>query len=121
MKKILCMDFDGVIHSYKSGWKGPCEIPDPPVPGAFDWLIGAVASNKFEIYIYSSRSKEAGAIVAMMSWFARWGLPDEVLKQFQFPTQKPAAHMTIDDRAFCFAGVWPALDWVENFKPWNKK
>jgi hypothetical protein len=30
-KPILCLDFDGVIHSYSSGWKGADVIPDPPV------------------------------------------------------------------------------------------
>ena len=35
---IVCLDFDGVIHSYSSGWKGPREIPDPPVPGAIRWI-----------------------------------------------------------------------------------
>lgn len=32
-KPILCLDFDGVIHSYSSGWKGADVIPDPPVAG----------------------------------------------------------------------------------------
>jgi hypothetical protein len=39
---ILCVDFDGVINSYKSGGLargGRSDyIPDPPVPGALRWL-----------------------------------------------------------------------------------
>lgn len=40
MKKtpILSIDFDGVLHSYKSGWQGARNIPDPPVPDAIPWL-----------------------------------------------------------------------------------
>ena len=37
-KPTLCVDFDGVIHSYISGWKGADVIPDPPVPGAIEAL-----------------------------------------------------------------------------------
>ena len=32
MKKTVVFDFDGVIHSYTSGWKGESVITDPPVP-----------------------------------------------------------------------------------------
>ena len=40
-KLILCLDFDGVIHSYSSGWKGADVIPDPPVPGALRFIADA--------------------------------------------------------------------------------
>lgn len=51
---ILCLDFDGVLHSYTSGWKGPRTIPDPPVDGALEFL--ARATNHFDVHIHSSRS-----------------------------------------------------------------
>jgi hypothetical protein len=38
-KPVLCLDFDGVIHGYQSGWQGANVIPDPPVPGAIEALL----------------------------------------------------------------------------------
>lgn len=52
-KPILCLDFDGVIHSYASGWKGANVIHDPPVPGAIAFLREAVQS--FRVAIFSGR------------------------------------------------------------------
>jgi len=68
-KPILCLDFDGVIHSYTSGWRGPRIIPDPPVPGALEFIVGAL--EDFEVAIFSSRSKYFGGRWAMKRWFKK--------------------------------------------------
>ena len=47
-KPILCLDFDGVVHSYLSGWKGPWSIPDPPMPGILDFITDAML-NGYEV------------------------------------------------------------------------
>lgn len=65
-KPILCLDFDGVLHSYTSGWKGARVIPDPPVPGALEFLVGAL--DHFEVCILSSRSHQWGGRRAMKRW-----------------------------------------------------
>ena len=65
-KPILCLDFDGVIHSYASGWKGAAVIPDPPVPGALEFIVGALA--KFDVAVLSSRSHQWGGRGAMKNW-----------------------------------------------------
>jgi len=61
------------------------------------------------------------AIAAMTGWLNEHGLPWRAYLRLSFPTQKPAAHITIDDRAICFDGTWPELHAIENFKPWNKR
>ncbi len=50
----IILDFDGVIHSYDSGWKGPRTIPDPIVPGAMEFIYAA--SFHFSLAVLSSRS-----------------------------------------------------------------
>lgn len=138
-KPILCLDFDGVIHSYSSGWQGIDVIPDPPVPGVFDWIRRA--ANHFRIVIYSSRSKEAAGIKAMLDWFKRHD--DEVYVRgdtafelqeaasivtpithlVAFANEKPSAFLTIDDRAIRFQGDWSKIDPVDllTFQPWNRR
>jgi hypothetical protein len=135
---IICCDFDGVLHSYVSGWMGGAHlIVDDPVPGAMDWLSGMAHDDRFQVCVYSSRSKEPGAIDAMKQWLKKHlmvmyesaGLDLEeldpaaqfVIDALEFPTQKPAANMMIDDRAFCFEGTFPNVDWLLSFKPWNKR
>lgn len=117
--RTLCIDFDGVIHSYLSGWQGATEIPDPPVKGAFEWLTMLARSGDWEVCIYSSRSKEAGAIEAMSDWMSERGMPSDVLGALTFAIEKPAAYLTIDDRAICFRGTFPTPLEMRSFRPWT--
>lgn len=116
-KPILCVDFDGVIHSYTSKWVDVSTIPDPPVPGALEWLEKAVEA--FDVQIYSSRSKDKKGIDAMADWLTRH---DFDCLSVGFCHEKPAAFLTIDDRAICFKGTWDELEPTDllKFKPWNK-
>lgn len=120
-KPILCLDFDGVCHSYISGWQGAAIIPDLPVKGAFTFIKNAL--NHFEVHIFSSRSNQPGGIGAMQDWFIEHGWPGTYLtgpEYLYFPTEKPAAFLTIDDRALTFTGEWFDIDTLRNFKPWYK-
>ncbi len=125
LKPILCLDFDGVIHSYTSGWMGADQIPDPPVPGMADFIEESV--DYFSVQIFSSRSNQLGGIDAMATWLAHWlslqlGVRQatEIMEMLDFPTEKPPALVTLDDRALTFTGVWPTMETLQNFKPWNK-
>lgn len=123
-KPILCLDFDGVIHSYTSGWKGADIISDPPVPGALAFI--EVATEHFRVAIFSSRSNQEGGLGAMQRWLATHAHHktieiDHWLTKIEWPTEKPAAFVTIDDRALTFDGTWPDIETLKAFTPWNKR
>jgi hypothetical protein len=122
-RPILCLDFDGVIHSYSSGWKGAEVIPDPPVAGAMRFISEAL--EHFRVAVFSSRSGHPEGIYAMRKWLRKhWledGLPGDQEMLIEWPQEKPSAFITIDDRALTFDGTWPAIDKLKEFKPWNKK
>lgn len=147
---ILCLDFDGVLHSYTSGWKGAGTIPDAPVDGAISFLINATLS--FEVAIFSSRSKSLAGRWAMKRWVRKhatqWMLdtpcthvvhvpwysygmdPIEheadwfarcLVKRIKWPWFKPSAFIGLDDRVLTFDGTWPNCADLRAFKPWNKR
>jgi hypothetical protein len=135
-KPILCLDFDGVLHSYSSGWKGAVNIPDPPVAKMVPFLERAIA--EFDVQVFSSRSNQEGGVDAMKAWLAmhvtrhfdcefHGGAPHEaarayaILDAISYPTEKPPAMVTIDDRAIQFDGTWPAIAWLKAFQPWYKR
>lgn len=125
-KPILCLDFDGVLHSYESGWKGADVVLDPPVPGAMEFL--SLAVEYFDVQIFSSRSNQEGGIHAMSCWiqrelrhhFEHHHIADSVFRKLGFPREKPPAFLTIDDRALTFTGKWPNVKALLEFKPWNR-
>jgi hypothetical protein len=129
-KPIICIDFDGVIHSYDRGWQGG-EIYGTFVPGFVDWAERA--SRQSTLVIYSSRSKSDDGIEAMRVWLlaqaklAFHGEEDAraFVGLFTFAHEKPAAWLTIDDRAITFKGDWCANELtpeaMREFRPWNVK
>jgi hypothetical protein len=138
-KPILCLDFDGVLHSYLHGWQGPGVIPDGPVPGALNFLTKA--ADFFEIHVFSSRSAWRRGRRAMRAWLIEQflielpnpgplggGARDFVTRELvvewvdahvHFPKRKPPATVGLDDRVIQFKGVWPAMHQLRGFVPWN--
>jgi hypothetical protein len=125
MKKIVCLDFDGVVHSYTSGWKGPRTIPDPPVDGVLVFMT-RLLDHGYRVAIFSSRGRYFGGRRAMRAWLKEhagnmfYDCPaGSGLDRVEFPRHKPPAHLSIDDRAITFAGDFPDLEEVAEFKPWH--
>lgn len=132
-KPILCLDFDGTINSYISGWQGAEVVGDPPVDGAMKFIDDAM--DWFTVAIYSSRSDQEGGIDAMKRYIhthmkAYIGTmrddlgeqyANDVIAELKWPTSKPPAFLTIDDRALTFNGFWPDPEQLRKFTPWNKR
>ena len=114
---ILALDFDGVCHSYTSGWQGVDACPDPPVEGLEAFL--RLALQHFDVYIHSSRSQVELGRRAMQAWFRRHIAPEVVACLF-FPEHKPPAFLTLDDRALTFTGTWPDVAALLAFVPWTR-
>jgi hypothetical protein len=131
VKPIICVDFDGVVHSYERGWQDG-EIYGTVVPGFFEWVERV--REHFKLVIYSSRSKTEDGVVAIWQWLHeqrnKWikagGQRDLVTPlEITISHQKPPVFLTIDDRAIRFDGDWaaPELDpeALLAFKPWTQR
>src|SRR3972149_6963098 len=102
-KQILVLDFDGVLHSYTSGWQGAAIISDPPVAGAIEFCWEA--SRHSDLWIVSSRCSQDLGIGAIRDFLDKYGFPDT----FTISSEKPPAYLTLDDRAIAFRGYWPSI------------
>jgi hypothetical protein len=125
-KPIICLDFDGVIHSYASGWKGPRNIPDNIVDGALLFMDRALGEG-YDVVIHSSRARYWGGISAMRSWLRKqagsmWhdSPAGPWIEDVRFVRWKPPAVVTIDDRAIRFDGKFPTPKEAAATIPWNK-
>lgn len=111
----VCFDFDGVIHSYTSGYLGDDVIPDPPVPG-IKQAIDRLRDAGYEVVVLSSRSATRYGREAMQDWFDKYGITIDGIY-----SHKPPARCYVDDRAVCFDGDASKLfDIIDNFEPWWK-
>ncbi len=117
MKETIVFDFDGVIHSYKSGWCGIDQIPDDPVEGIAD-LLKRIKNANYRIVIVSSRCSEKRGIEAIEAWLKKYDLNQYI---DQISMEKVPASVYIDDRAICFDGKTEGLfEKITTFKPWTK-
>lgn len=117
MKKTVVFDFDGVIHSYTSGWKGVDVIPDPPVTG-IDKALADIHGAGYEVVVVSTRCATEEGTKAIENWLRMNMLHryiDKICKE------KPPAIVYIDDRAIRFNGnAENLLNEVKNFRPWTE-
>jgi hypothetical protein len=109
-RRTVCLDFDGVLHSYRSGWCGAEIIPDPPIHGTRQAI--ARLRELYRVVVHSTRCGSPEGRQAVIDWLRRNGIVvDEVCEH------KPPALVYVDDRAIRFRGDWDKmLDEIREFR-----
>ena len=94
----VVLDFDGVIHSYVSGWQGVDVVPDPPVP-LIDEEIKRIRAAGYRVVVVSTRCATPEGMGAVRRYLRENGIEvDDVA------AEKPPAKVYVDDRALLFDG-----------------
>lgn len=120
---IVAVDFDGVIHPYVSGYKGPGDF-QPPYDGAKE-ALAALQGLGYDILINTCRG-EAKLIEDYLNghnipfnWVNDYGDADTDKPDGFIPNPKKVfADIYIDDRAIRFQGWDSLVEEVEDFTLW---
>lgn len=116
----VAVDVDGVIHSYSSGWQGAEVLPDPPVPGAIEWLTQI--SRDYDVAVCSTRAATEPGCHAIREYLRAAGLSERALEVVSIEPGKPPAILYVDDRAWRFTGDnFPTVEQIRNAVPWWKR
>lgn len=127
-KRTISVDFDGVINSYETSYKGAGYLPDAPVPGAIEWLSEMV--QHFYVNIFSTRCESEAGREGIRGWLrmyagnALWKTTATRigLDQIQCTFEKLPSIIYIDDRGYRFTGAnFPSADEIIALRPWNKR
>lgn len=116
-KKVICIDFDGVIAQIDGENK---DVPGDVVPGARD-AMKVLKDEGYTIIIHTCRKDN--------KMLRKWLEDNDISYDYinENPDQpdgtnkgKPMADLYVDDRAVRFSGNWTwAMRDIANFKPVN--
>ena len=111
----VVLDFDGVIHSYVSGWQGAGVVPDPPVP-LIDEEIKRIRAAGYRVVVVSTRCATPEGMGAVRRYLRENGIEvDDVA------AEKPPAKVYVDDRALLFdSNPKGLLEKIQQFRPWQE-
>ena len=102
----IAVDFDGVIHSYESGWNG--DVPkDPPMPGVRE-ALKKLKDDGWLLKILSTRKKEK-----IKEWLEKHDLDQYISGVYNV---KIPAQIYLDDRGIHFENWDDALRDIKKFK-----
>jgi hypothetical protein len=115
MKKTIVFDFDGVIHSYVSGWKGIDVIPDAPNEDVIP-AIEKLRADGYEVVVVSTRCADSAGKNAIVEYLNKYGIVVDGIS-----AEKPPALVYVDDRAVCYRPGLKLVEEIETFKSWRDK
>jgi hypothetical protein len=119
-KKTVAIDFDGVINSFSSGWKGST-VTDAPIGGAVD-AIRVLLDSGNKVVIFSTRAATPEGAATIRDYLRVNSGNGDIADMVEITDKKPIADVYIDDRAIPFTGNWEeTLRQIEEFRPWTEK
>lgn len=112
-KKVLLIDFDGVIHQYKLGWNRGL-ILEPPVENA-RWALQTLVKAGYEVVIFCARLTKHDIVddtkeqrCRMENWLFANGFKKGI-HYHRMTNEKEGCLAQIDDRAVRFEGNWESI------------
>ena len=112
-KRVICLDFDGVIHAHLLSWKDRQTVSS----GVVDGVVEAIEQlrRSYVVKVHSGRCCEESGRQAIEDWLKVKGIEvDEVCKD------KPQAYLYVDDRGIQFKGDWSqTIKDIEGFRQWQ--
>ena len=113
-RRVLAIDFDGVIHKNSKGFYDGT-VYDLPIEGTLESI--KKLSENFEIVIFSCKAlpdrpliKDKNGIELINEWLEKHGIK-RYIKEVTF--EKPRAFLYIDDKGYRFS-AWPdTLNFIE--------
>lgn len=115
--RTVVIHFDGVIHSYSSGWQGEDVANDPIVPGV-DEELKRLHEDGYRVIVVSTRCKTKKGMKCVKDYLWR----NNLLRYVDSISDiKPNAIFYIDNKAVCFGGqLESSQEKIQYFKPENK-
>jgi len=107
-KKIIAIDFDGVIHKYSKGYKDG-SIYDKPIAGALEGLT-KLYNRGYKIVIFTARENIAEVGHWITDQYDKV-FPDLKMPAFEVTNTKPKAIAYIDDRGIRFTNWKDVLNY----------
>lgn len=114
-KKVIAIDFDGVLHDAYDGWgDGTCY--GNPLPNALESI--KKLSLDFDIIVFTAKAKPDRPLVngktgtmLVKEWFEKFGVLDCIKG---ITSEKPRAEIYIDDNGYRFKNWNDTIKFIEN-------